>query len=446
MAVDPGRDPVASLLGALAAGVEQTVAPPEVGFVVDRARRVERRRLHRQRLALAAAVVVLAAAALVSVATLGHRHRVGSGPFAALPSHVVRFGEVRFVVKDLPLVARDTASVPASGVTTLHLPVVSPDHADIAFGAGRVWVLEHGAPASSTACGRLVALDATTAQVVGSVPIGLCPNALAYGAGSVWVLASQIGVAGYQLLRVDPATLHISSTTVIDGGPHGIAPQGDTGVKDQFVTVSDGHVVIAVRKPTGAAQLSVLDPRTGTVTRSVILTRPDGPVTGLGATGGTVWVGTANGWVMAFDPRKGALSRARRLGTRVVSLSAAGPELWVTLNLPVPPNARYPGLDLVRLDPTTGGIAQDTGLPIAFVATDGTSVWALGSAPPYRSDGGLVAELDLRSGTLRARTQLPAFGYDLPDTLGVSDGAAWVLNDTAGTLTRIRPDTSGNGA
>ncbi len=136
---------------------------------------------------------------------------------------------------------------------------------------------------------------------------------------------SQIGVAGYQLLRVDPATLHISSTTVIDGGPHGIAPQGDTGVKDQFVTVSDGHVVIAVRKPTGAAQLSVLDPRTGTVTRSVILTRPDGPVTGLGATGGTVWVGTANGWVMAFDPRKGALSRARRLGTRVVSLSAAGP-------------------------------------------------------------------------------------------------------------------------
>lgn len=155
-------------------------------------------------------------------------------------------------------------------------------------------------------------------------------------------------------------------------------------------------------------------------------------MTGLGATGGTVWVGTANGWVISFDPRTGALSRGVRLGTRVASLSAARSELWVTVNVPVPAAATYPGLDTLRLDPRTGKLAQDTGLPMASVSTDGTTVWGLGSAPPYGSDAGLLAKIGPTTGTMSEKAQLSVTGYNVPDTLGVSAGTAWVINDGAG--------------
>ncbi len=82
---------------------------------------------------------------------------------------------------------------------------------------------------------------------------------------------------------------------------------------------------------------------------------------------------------------------------------------------------------------------DDTGLPMTFVSTDGTSVWALGSAPPYGSDAGLLAKIAATAGTMSDKAQLPATGNIVPDTLGVYAGTAWVINDGAGTLTRISP-------
>ena len=439
MATDHSDDPIGSVLRDVATAVERAVVPPDVRFIARRARRLEHRRRHRRVSVAASIILIVVGAADAAVVLPGHGRPPGPAGIAAVPSHVVRFGDVQLVVKDLPAVARYASSIPPSDVTSLHLPVASANHASVAFGAGNVWVLEHTATGISAPCGRLVAVRATSAQVVGSVPIDLCPDALAYGAGSVWVLSSKIGVTGYQLVRVDPSTFAVRSTLIIDSGPGGITPQGDTGVKYQFVTGGSGQVVVAVQEPSGAAQLTALDEATGTVTRSVTLPRSDGPVTGLGAAGGSVWVGTANGWVISFDPSSGALSRGVRLGTRVASLAAAGSELWVTVNVPVPPHATYPGLDTLRLDPTTGRITHDTGLPMTFVSTDGTSVWALGSAPPYRSDAGLLAKIAATAGTIRDKAQLPATGYNVPDTLGVYAGTAWVINDRSGTLTRISP-------
>lgn len=444
MATDHSHDPIGSVLRDMATRVEQTVVPPDVRLIAQRARHLERARWHRW-LAVAASVVLVAGASAVAVAVAvavvvaGRGRPPAARHLVAVPSHAVRFGDVEFVVKDLPAVARRVSSIPPSDVTSLHLPVASANHASIAFGAGNVWMIEHTDAGTSAPCGRLVAVGIASAQVVGSVPIDLCPDALAYGAGSVWVLSSQIGVTGYQLDQVAPSTLTVRSTLTIDGGPDGVTPQGDTGVKYQFVTVSGGQVIVAVQEPTGVAQLTALDAATATVTKSVALPQPDGPVTGLGTAGGTVWVGTANGWVMSFDPSTGALSHGVRLGTRVASLSAAGSELWVTVNLPVPPHATYPGLDTLRLDPTTGTVAQDTGLPMTLVSTDGTSVWALGSAPPYGSDGGLLAKINPTAGTMIAKARLPTTRYDVPDTLGVHAGMAWIINDGAGTLTRISP-------
>jgi hypothetical protein len=53
-------------------------------------------------------------------------------------------------------------------------------------------------------------------NLTGSVSLRLCPSAVTYGAGSVWVLSFQIGVPGFQIARVNPATLGVTFATTVD--------------------------------------------------------------------------------------------------------------------------------------------------------------------------------------------------------------------------------------
>jgi len=431
------RDRIGSLLQGMATHIEREVVPPDPRFITQRTDRHQRRQRYRL-LSLAAAVLVAGAiAAGVVLPGSTARHRAGTGRSVAVASYPVRFGNVRLVVKDLPAIQKNTTTIASSNITALQLPVISANYSSIAFGDGSAWVLEHTGGSAPAPCGKLVAVNVSSATVSGSVPISLCPDAVAYGAGSVWVLSFQIGVTGYQLVQVDPSTLAVRSTITLAGGSGGITPQGDTGAKYLFVTVDGSHVIAAIQGKTGNTELVEVNATNGTIIRSVTVPAPDGPVTGLGANSSAVWVGTANGWVLSFNPRNGALSSGQHLGTRVVSLSAANSGVWVTVNLPVPANAPYPGLDTLRLDPRTGRITLDTGLPMVFVSTDGTSVWVLGSAPPYRSAAGLLGNVNPTTGAMSMDAELPVESYKTPDTLGVYQGSAWVINDSLGTLTKV---------
>jgi hypothetical protein len=206
-----------------------------------------------------------------------------------------------------------------------------------------------------------------------------------------------------------------------------------------LATATSRNVYISVPGQHGGAQITVMDALTRRFTSRLTVPVIDGPVTALGANKSRVWAGTANGWVLGLDPATAAIRAAHHLGTRVVSLSAASTGVWVSVNLPVPAQAPYPGLDVLRLDPVTGALTQDTGLPMSYVATDGSSVWALGSAPPYRSAAGLVAQLNPATGAIIRRAQLPAPGSQTPGTIGVHGGRAWVLNDLLGRVARITP-------
>lgn len=440
MADKQQNDPVSRLLQGMATRVEREVVPPDQRFITQRAALHQRRRKYRL-LTVAAAVIVvvggIAAGVIIPGGSPTRHGRPGQSPGVA--SYPIRFGNVRLVVKNLPAIQKTTTTIARSRITTLRLPVITPNYSSIAFGDAHVWVLEHTGDSASGPCGQLVEVDAASATVTGSVPIALCPDAVAYGAGSVWVLSFQIDVTGYQLVQVDPSTLTVVSTITLDGGVDGVTPQGDTGAKYLFVTVDGNDVIAAIQGQAGNAELIEVDATSGTTIRSVPVPLVDGPVTGLGTNNSAVWVGTANGWVLSLNPQSGALSTGRRLGTRVASLSASNSGIWVTVNLPVPSNAAYPGLDTLRLDPTTGVIENDTGLPMVFVATDGTSVWALSSAPPYQSAAGLVGRVDPTTGQLNEQAELPVQGYNTPDTLGVYDGAAWVINDGVGTLTKVSP-------
>jgi len=385
-------------------------------------------------MSLAAAIAAVAAVAVIAVIALS-----GPGGRDQARAFHVRFGGHVLAVRDLLSVQNAAPVIASSHLVTRTMHATTANHASIVFGNGSAWVLSPTGTRATPPCGRLLRVNASSVTVTGSVPIRLCPAAVAYGDGAVWVLSFQIGVHGFQLTRVDPGTLMVTSVTTIDAGAHGITPAGDTGAKYMFVAAANGKVFVTVQDQSGGAQLTVLDAASGRPRHRAVIPAGDGPVTALGANGIAVWAGTANGWVLAFDPATGTIRAARQAGTRVVSMSVSAAAVWVSVNLPVPARAAYPGLAILRLDPGTGKLTEDTGLPMAYVAAGGPSVWALSSATPYMSASGLVAEINPATGAIIRRADLPAPGYQAPGTIGVYRRHAWVINDFLGTLTRIAP-------
>jgi hypothetical protein len=423
-------DPVARALREGAAHVAAQTTTPPWPLVAERHTRRNKQRL--RRISLATGAVLAAAAITVAVVVLfpagGHR------PQAA--AHPVRFGNHILMVRDLMALQKTARPVPSARVVTRALRLKTPNYAALAFGAGSAWVLSPVGSQSGSVCGKLIRVRTRTLNLTGSVPFRLCPSAVAFGDGAVWVLSFHIGGRGYQVARIDPITLGVTFVTTID---RGVTPAGDTGAKYMFLTVADGRVFAAVQGRLGGAQITALDATSGKPVYSAALPAAYGPLTALAGNDKAVWAGTFNGWVLRIDPLTDSVSAARHLGTRVASLSASSTGIWVSVSLPVPSRATYPGLDILRLNPLTGSLKDDTGLPMTFVAAGGSGIWALGSAPPYTSDAGLVAQINPVTGAIVRKAHLPALRAQAPDTIGVYQGTVWVLNDFLGTMTRIAP-------
>ena len=427
---DSRPDPVALALREGAAHVAAQTTTPPWPVVAERHTRRNRQRL--RRISLATGAVLATAAITVAVAALlpagGHRPQA--------EAHPVRFGNHILMVRDLLAIQKTARPVPSARVVTRALRLKTPNHASLAFGAGSAWVLSPVESQSGPPCGKLIRINTATLNLTGSVPFRLCPSAVTYGDGAVWVLSFQIGVRGYQVARVDPITLGVTFVTTID---QSITPAGDTGAKYMFLAVADGKVFAAVQDRLGGTQITALDTTSGKPVHSAALPSTYGPLTALAANDKVVWAGTFNGWVLRIDPLTDSIRAARHLGTRVASLSASPTGIWVSVNLPVPSRAAYPGLDILRLSPLTGSLKDDTGLPMTFVAASGPNVWALSSAPPYTSDAGLVAQINPANGALTQKAHLTAPIIQAPDTIGVYQRTVWILNDFLGTITRIAP-------
>jgi hypothetical protein len=141
---------------------------------------------------------------------------------------------------------------------------------------------------------------------------------------------------------------------------------------------------------------------------------------------GAAWLGTDGGWVYRIGARTGRVAGARHIGAGVLSLSASGRALWATIG---------PRVDTLELDPATGAVEHDTGLPLLRVATDGRDVWGILATPRH---GGSIARIDPArrtiAGVAASPSRPPAF---TPDTIAVGDGAAWIINSHMQTLTRV---------
>lgn len=111
----------------------------------------------------------------------------------------------------------------------------------------------------------------------------------------------------------------------------------------------------------------------------------------------------------------------------------------MTIALPTgKPASAYPGLDTLELNPNTGAVAHDTGLPLLLAATDGgDEVWGIFAKPRH---GNYIARIDSRTRTVAGITSSPFKGSAFtPDTISVSGGAAWIINSNLQTLTKVTP-------
>jgi hypothetical protein len=406
-----------------------------------------RRRLRVSAPALSIAGAAAAAAALV-VIVLG-----ASGPHGPslapvqprLASQATTVDGVKFVSYNLNQLVNQAPALRVRGAT-MKYPDLGANYDAIAFGAGSTWVLESTQPLGGaakpigrpnpSACGALLRVNSSTLSATGTLSLKRCPLALAFGHGSVWVLATQVNTSGYQLTRVDPATMKVQASTVVDGGPNGVTPQGDTGSKYLLVTAAGRYVTVAVQTARGASQLVTVNGRTLAPVGSATIPHGRGEATALIANEHGIWVGTSNGWLDHLKSRGGMISGERRLGLRILSLSSSRGAVWMTVALPSgQPDTAYPGFDMLQLNAATGAIEHDTKLPLLLVASDRTDLWGILAAPQR---GNYVAKIDPATRALTGIAASPFKGPAFtPSTIGVNGGAAWIINTNLQTLTKI---------
>jgi streptogramin lyase len=188
------------------------------------------------------------------------------GPAAAEGGIAVGAGSVWMIVDKKGSMARID---PANGsiVDTVHL---KPGSYNPVFSEGRIWV-------TRASGAELTIVDATTAKVLGHVPVGRHPRFLTAGGGGIWTLnqakgsLSRIDVGGQQPVVTLP--LHVPGA----GGD---------------ITYADGEVWVTMMK----TPLTVVD-----ASRTQTLCQWKG-------TGGDA-VGVGHGSIWLTDLRRGAVSR-----------------------------------------------------------------------------------------------------------------------------------------
>ena len=91
---------------------------------------------------------------------------------------------------------------------------------DIVLGGDALWV--------GSSDGTITAFDALTGKRLGEIEIGGTPDALAYGADSLWALDALAN----EIIRVDPGTRSVVARIPLAGNLKDIAA-GEGGVSDQ---------------------------------------------------------------------------------------------------------------------------------------------------------------------------------------------------------------------
>jgi DNA-binding SARP family transcriptional activator/glutamine cyclotransferase len=170
----------------------------------------------------------------------------------------------------------------------------------LAYGAGALWV--------GSQDGTHTEIDPRTERVIAVLRHTGDPEALAVGAGSVWVAE-----AGQDDVRqVDPVTHRVTRSIPIGGTPSDIAI-GDGSV--WAITPSESRVWR-------------IDPRTNAVTAAIDVAPQSSLITVID---NKVWVGSATGTLQRLDPNQNAVAQTLQLDGPVGGIAPGNHRLWISV-------------------------------------------------------------------------------------------------------------------
>jgi hypothetical protein len=261
-------------------------------------------------------------------------------------------GERRATATQPPLdLARNSvAAVDSSGTVRFASPLPGRPTGLIAQG-DTVWVITIDSRA-------LVGIDVGSRSIVRTVPLRIRPDAVAVGAGAIWIVDGSNG----RLARVEPGyerstTIRFRHSSRDDAGPASVAVAGGG------VWIADGRRLLT---------------RVEASTRAVTTVDARRPMTALAAGAGAIWaVGTEPAGLVRVDPATRAITDTLPFVTRgdeaapnPAAVVAGREDVWV-LNTNT--------ASVTRVDPTTRGVRAT--IPIGVdrvpnaIATDGVRAW-----------------------------------------------------------------------
>ena len=247
----------------------------------------------------------------------------------------------------------------------------------------------------------LAVIEPSDGRIVGSVPVGAEPGAMAHAGGRIWV----VNGGDRTLTAVDARSRRVVRTVGLTALPHTVA------AGDRTLWLGNGY----------DGTLSRLELADGLLSSPF---RPQPASTGrlALATGfGSVWVGSQDDVIARLDPATQALRSTIRGVDNPEALAAGAGAVWVL------PSSRRAVLAIdPRLDRTVGSIP--IGDPGKGIATTDKAIWVLGERRLWRVDP-------------RRRVVTATVGLRSPaSAIAAGEGAVWVADGPGGTVTRIDPD------
>jgi YVTN family beta-propeller protein len=269
-----------------------------------------------------------------------------------------------------------------------------------------------GGVALRAVANSVAAIDARSDRIVGVVPMGARPGAVAFGSGSLWVA----NLDDQTVSRVDPRKLQTLRAIPVRGPPTGIA----TSRAGVWVVESD-------TTPSASLNSSVfvdrIDPEFDTPSGRVRIGNviPSGPGV-VAAQGGSVWVAPSTGLLTRLNATTGKVAYQRDPNASPAGIAIGDGAVWLT---------DTEADNVVRVDPTglLTPIAVGSG-PTGITAGAG-GVWVVDSLDDA------VVRIDPASRSVTARIPIG------PSPAGIAFGAGsvWVANSGDGTVTRINAST-----
>lgn len=294
-------------------------------------------------------------------------------------SGVYLFVQPRF----LPGVEANSVGHISGGGIVGSVPVGSIPDA-IAFGFGSLWVTD-------TTTNSVARIDPTT-SLVETIPVGRSPNAVAVGHGSIWITNGNDRTVS----RVSPATDQVIDTIQVGNAPSGVA--------------TDESWVWVTNRLDGT--LTRIDPKGGEPETFRIGTTPAGVATGAGS----VWVTDFDmGVVVRVDPATGVSGAPIDAGHGPTSIAVADGQVWVV-------SSRDGTIS--RIDPATNSRKDTTpvGAQPGVVAV-GASVWVTVSSTAE------IVRIDPATANIVGHTPVGS----PPRGIAVAEGDAWFTTRAAAT-------------